>query len=259
MSFLFAVSFILPGETVHVKGLSLAARYVPMASVAGDFYDFIKVDDKHLGILVADVSGHGVPASLISAMVKIAFASNTAQADNPAEVLSAINQVLCGKLESGEEKKSKIILLTLPNIMFFLRMDLKLKEIPRSVYIRYILLNIPALAAVILILIIIQHWVVLPAWLFWSIIGFWIIKDIVLFPVVWRAYDWKRPGRSQAMVGEHGVARDRLAPSGYVQVRGELWRAEKIGGGPPIEAGQPVQIIKMEGLTLFVQQGNETD
>ena len=94
--------------------------------------------------------------------------------------------------------------------------------------------------AVILILIIIQHWIILPAWLFWGIIGFWIIKDVVLFPVVWRAYDWERPGRSRSMVGEYGVARDRLAPSGYVQVRGELWRAEKLGDGPPIEAGQPV-------------------
>jgi serine phosphatase RsbU (regulator of sigma subunit) len=93
-------SFILPGEGVEVVNLQVAARYVPVASVAGDFYDFAKADERRLGILVADVSGHGVPASLISSMVKIAFASNTAQASNPAEVLDAINQVLCGKLES---------------------------------------------------------------------------------------------------------------------------------------------------------------
>jgi serine phosphatase RsbU (regulator of sigma subunit) len=64
------------------------------------FYDFAKVDEKRLGILVADVSGHGVPASLISSMVKIAFASNTTHAANPAEVLDGINEILCGKLES---------------------------------------------------------------------------------------------------------------------------------------------------------------
>lgn len=93
-------SFILPGEGVAIENLQIAARYVPMASVAGDFYDFAKVDEKRLGILVADVSGHGVPASLISSMVKIAFASNTSRAANPAEVLDGINQVLCGKLES---------------------------------------------------------------------------------------------------------------------------------------------------------------
>ena len=71
-----------------------------MAAVAGDFYDFARIDEKRLGILVADVSGHGVPASLISSMVKIAFVSQLPHADDPARVLAGINQVLCGKLES---------------------------------------------------------------------------------------------------------------------------------------------------------------
>jgi serine phosphatase RsbU (regulator of sigma subunit) len=93
-------SFILPSKTVDIEGLYLAAHYVPMASVAGDFYDFIKMDDKRMGILVADVSGHGVPASLISSMVKIALSSQLTQAPDPAAVLSGINQILCGKLES---------------------------------------------------------------------------------------------------------------------------------------------------------------
>jgi serine phosphatase RsbU (regulator of sigma subunit) len=93
-------AFILPEESINIEGLNITARYVPMASVAGDFYDFAKVDEKSLGILVADVSGHGVPASLISSMVKIAFASNTAHAADPAQMLDGINQVLCGKLES---------------------------------------------------------------------------------------------------------------------------------------------------------------
>ena len=135
-------------------------------------------------------------------------------------------------------------------------MSLRLKQIPKPIYLRYILLNIPGLAAVILILIIIQHWVVLPVWLFWSIIGFWIVKDVVLFPFVWRAYDWERSGRSRSMIGEHGIAKERLAPKGYVQVRGELWRAEIIDSGPPIEMGQSVKIVKMDGLNLFVEPLN---
>jgi membrane-bound ClpP family serine protease len=133
-------------------------------------------------------------------------------------------------------------------------MDLKLKQIPRPIYLRYLLLNIPGLAAVILILIIIQYWVVLPVWLFWCVIGFWIIKDAVLFPFVWHAYDWERPGLNRSMIGERGIAKERLAPAGYVQIHGELWKAEKIGDGSPIEMGQPVKIIKMEGLTLFVER-----
>lgn len=111
----------------------------------------------------------------------------------------------------------------------------------------------PGLAAVILILIIIQHWIVLPVWLFWSTVAFWIVKDAVLFPFVWRAYDWERPGQTRSMIGELGIARERLAPSGYVRIHGELWRAVKTDAGPPIEIGQSVKIVKMEGLTLYVE------
>ena len=132
-------------------------------------------------------------------------------------------------------------------------MDLNLKKIPGPIYLRYILLNIPGLAAVILILILIQNWVVVAEWLFWSIIGFWIVLDVVLFPFTWRAYDWDRSGQSRSMVGEHGIAKERLAPSGYVQVHGELWRAELIDDGLPAEKGQVVKIVKMDGLTLYVE------
>jgi membrane-bound serine protease (ClpP class) len=55
------------------------------------------------------------------------------------------------------------------------------------------------------------------------------------------------------MIGERGIAKERLAPAGYVQVRGELWRAFIIDDGPAIETGQSVKIVKMDGLTLFVE------
>ena len=131
-------------------------------------------------------------------------------------------------------------------------MDLKHRKIPKSIYLRYILLNIPEFVAMLLILVVIQYWVVIPVWLLWSIIGFWIVKDAILFPFIWRAYDWDRAGKSRSMIGERGVAKEKLIPAGYVKIRGELWRAEKIGAGPPIEEGQPVRVKKMEGLTLFV-------
>ena len=55
---------ILPREIPKLKGLEIAARYLPMSSVAGDFYDFIILDEKHVGVLIADVSGHGLPAAV---------------------------------------------------------------------------------------------------------------------------------------------------------------------------------------------------
>jgi serine phosphatase RsbU (regulator of sigma subunit) len=90
---------ILPAEVPKMEGLDIAARYIPMTSVAGDFYDFIVVDEKHLGILVADVSGHGMPAALIASMLKIALAAQVPHAADPAQVLLGLNQALCGKFQ----------------------------------------------------------------------------------------------------------------------------------------------------------------
>jgi sigma-B regulation protein RsbU (phosphoserine phosphatase) len=90
---------ILPSEVPKIEGLDIAARYVPMTSVAGDFYDFIVVDEKHIGILVADVSGHGMPAALIASMLKIALSTQEAHVADPAQVLLGLNQVLCGKFQ----------------------------------------------------------------------------------------------------------------------------------------------------------------
>jgi len=90
---------ILPREVPRLAGLEIVARYVPMSAVAGDFYDFLVVDDRRIGILVADVTGHGVPAALIASMLKVAFAGQTAHAADPARVLAGLNRALCGKFE----------------------------------------------------------------------------------------------------------------------------------------------------------------
>ena len=92
-------SSTLPQSIPAFAGLEIAARYVPMSAVAGDFYDFLVVDDKHVGILVADVTGHGVPAALIASMLKVAFAGQAAHAHDPARVLAGLNAALCGKFE----------------------------------------------------------------------------------------------------------------------------------------------------------------
>src|ERR1700723_1299008 len=90
---------ILPREIPAIKGLDIAARYIPMTSVAGDFYDFIRIDEHRIGILVADVSGHGMPAALIASMLKIALSAQGAHAADPAQVLLGLNQALCGKFQ----------------------------------------------------------------------------------------------------------------------------------------------------------------
>lgn len=90
---------ILPRRLPSIAGLQLAARYEPMTAVAGDFYDFLPVGDHGVAILVADVSGHGVPAALIASMLKVAFAAQADHARDPARILSQLNATLAGQLD----------------------------------------------------------------------------------------------------------------------------------------------------------------
>ena len=89
---------LLPEKSFSVAGLITASRYVPASSVAGDFYDFLPKDNG-LGVLIADVSGHGVPAALSASMVKVAIRAQRDWADDPARVLSGLNSILCGNLQ----------------------------------------------------------------------------------------------------------------------------------------------------------------
>lgn len=90
---------ILPRAMPEVAGLRVAACYLPMSDVAGDFYDFDARQANHLGVLVADVSGHGVPAALVAAMVKVAFAAAAERLETPGLALETMNRTLCGKFE----------------------------------------------------------------------------------------------------------------------------------------------------------------
>lgn len=129
---------------------------------------------------------------------------------------------------------------------------MQLKDIPARVYAKYALLMIPGTVAVILILIIARRWVTMPLWLNAAIVFVWLIKDVVMFPFVWRSYDKPASAISRSMIGKCGVAKEPLAPTGYIQIQGELWRAEKIHNCPPIERGESVRVTEMQGLKLFV-------
>jgi|GraSoiStandDraft_43_1057313.scaffolds.fasta_scaffold08353_3 serine phosphatase RsbU (regulator of sigma subunit) len=88
---------ILPHTVPQLPGLEIVARFRPMTAVAGDFYDFVQIDDKHLGILIADVSGHGLSSALIASMLQVALTAQVVHASEPAKVLSGLNHALCGK------------------------------------------------------------------------------------------------------------------------------------------------------------------
>lgn len=91
---------ILPRGVPSTRSLRMSATYRPMMAVAGDFYEFVPVDEARLGILVADVAGHGVPAALIASMIKVAMQAVASCADDPGAVLMGLNRVLSGQRPS---------------------------------------------------------------------------------------------------------------------------------------------------------------
>jgi membrane-bound ClpP family serine protease len=122
----------------------------------------------------------------------------------------------------------------------------------RRIVVRYGLFQIPDLLILVLILFVLQRWVDPSWWLYGVIGGLWVAKEIFVFPFVWNAYEQPRPGETKSLIGMEGVAEERLAPSGYIRIHGELWQSEVMGMEAPIEKGETVLVKGAYGLTLLV-------
>ena len=129
-----------------------------------------------------------------------------------------------------------------------------------KVVLRYALIQLPGTVLLVLVILLINRWwVTVPLWLGLGIVGLAIVKDLVLFPLVWRSYAGGNPDDPSSMIGRRGIVIGRLDPEGYVRVRGELWRAETVGNDRPVEEGRSVAVVAVSGLKLYVRtdlQGN---
>lgn len=123
------------------------------------------------------------------------------------------------------------------------------------VAVKYALLQLPGQAAFVLIFVLLRRWLDIPSILLWALVGFWIGKDVVLFPFLWRFYDPDQHSDRYRMVGREGYALTRLDPHGYVRVRSERWRADIAAQSAPIEKGDPVSVVAVDGLKLTVSAG----
>jgi len=90
----------LPQELKEFNGLDISSSLQPAKFVAGDLYDLIALDEKTLGLLIGDVSGKGVPASLIMAQAISLFRIFSRQCRDCAKVLSLLNKELYGRTSS---------------------------------------------------------------------------------------------------------------------------------------------------------------
>src|SRR6184192_2936522 len=85
---------LLPEKSPAVPGFEIAGINIPARQVSGDYFDYIRVDEHRLGVAIADVSGKGVPASLIMAICRSVLRSQAPQNPSPADVLKAVNRQL---------------------------------------------------------------------------------------------------------------------------------------------------------------------
>jgi len=85
---------LLPSEAPAIDGFQISGINVPARQVSGDYFDYIEVDDVRLGVAIADVSGKGVPASLIMAICRSVLRAEAARNPSPADVLRKVNRQL---------------------------------------------------------------------------------------------------------------------------------------------------------------------
>ena len=85
---------LLPSRPPEFPGFALAGSCQPAKVVSGDYYDFIRLDETHLGVVIADVSGKGVPASLVMATCRGLMRVSAEQQLSPTAVLQRVNRLL---------------------------------------------------------------------------------------------------------------------------------------------------------------------
>ncbi len=91
-------SSLLPKNTPEIDGYDFGVVFISTKYASGDYYDFIYASEGNLGIVLADVSGHGTPAAVIMAMTRAIMRSYTLGVTSSSDVLSMVNEVLCDNI-----------------------------------------------------------------------------------------------------------------------------------------------------------------
>ncbi len=92
---------LLPTQIPEIEGYKIASYYEAARQVGGDYYDFVEVDKDSLGIVVADVSGKGIPGSLIMTMIRTALRTEARGVKSASEVLARLNDFVVKDMKKG--------------------------------------------------------------------------------------------------------------------------------------------------------------
>jgi sigma-B regulation protein RsbU (phosphoserine phosphatase) len=95
---------LLPRSAPELPGLELGAIYESSAKVdvGGDVYDYLRLGDSRLAVVLGDVTGHGIEATADMAMAKFVFRSLAREHSEPADFLAAANEVVVGEIAPGK-------------------------------------------------------------------------------------------------------------------------------------------------------------
>lgn len=88
---------IIPDDNTlpKIKDIRFGSKYIALESIGGDMYDVIHLSDRIYGFVIADVSGHGVPAALISTMVKVSFNTMARLSRDTGKICTQVNKEVC--------------------------------------------------------------------------------------------------------------------------------------------------------------------
>lgn len=84
-----------------INGVYFFSKYLPAMDIGGDFYDIIKLDDRYISVIIGDVSGHGIPAALLTSMLSVMMKTSVADNPQPASILEKMNIDFCNVFSKG--------------------------------------------------------------------------------------------------------------------------------------------------------------
>lgn len=117
---------------------------------------------------------------------------------------------------------------------------------------KYWLFQVPGWVLAAIVVTGLHYWIGTPAWVSLALFALWVLKDVLMYPLLRSAYETGAKTGVARLIGATGIAQEDLAPSGYVRVKGELWHAELKPENPSIPAGSPIRIVAAQGMTLVV-------
>ncbi|PKL44612.1 MAG: hypothetical protein CVV41_04410 [Candidatus Riflebacteria bacterium HGW-Riflebacteria-1] len=95
---------LLPGKPLQIKGFSIFGKCLPMVELGGDYFDYFPVDDENFVLLLGDVAGHGVGASLLMAMAKAGVICGSDVYKDPAAMLGRLHQIIFSIKNKAQRK-----------------------------------------------------------------------------------------------------------------------------------------------------------